>query len=241
MTCVSPPELNDRELLVYIDGEADPQVMAHLERCSYCRQKALRLARLQKRLANELYRFTCPSTLELGEYHLGILPSEQAAAVARHLAECPHCAREVAQLEDFLGELAPQLEFSPFERLKVRVAQLVERGRGVGRAGAPALAPACSGLRGQEEGTRVYQADDVQVVLEVQDDAGQQARRALLGLVTQIDGQEFEAHLWRAERLVATAAVDELGNFVMAGLTPGIYELILCSPEVEIHIQSLQI
>ncbi len=241
MTCVSPPELNDRELLVYIDGEADPQVMAHLERCSYCRQKALRLARLQERLANELYRFTCPSTLELGEYHLGILPSEQAAAVARHLVECPHCAREVAQLEGYMDELSPQLEFGPFERLKVWVAQLVERGRGVGRVGAPALTPACAGLRGQEEGTRVYQADDVQVVLEVQDDAGRQDRRALLGLVTQIDGQEFEAHLWRAERLVATAAVDELGNFVIAGLTPGIYELILCSPEVEIHIQSLQI
>lgn len=241
MTCVSPPELNDRELLVYIDGEADPQVLAHLEWCSYCRRKALRLARLQERLANELYRFTCPSTLELGEYHLGILPSEQAAVVARHLAECPHCAREVAQLEDYMSELAPQLEFGPFERIKVRLAQLVERGRDVGRVGAPVLAPACAGLRGQEEGTRVYQADDVQVVLEVQKDAERQDRKALLGLVTQIDGQEFQAHLWRAEKLVATAAVDELGNFIIADLTPSIYELILCSPEVEIHIQFLQI
>jgi hypothetical protein len=241
MKCVSPPELNDRELLVYIDGEADRRVVAHLERCSYCRQKARRLARLQEGLANELYRFTCPSTLELGEYHLGILPSDQAAAVAHHLTECPHCAREVAQLKSYLGELASDLEFGPLERIKVLVARLVHEGREFGRSGLPALAPACAGLRGEEKGPRLYQADDVQVVIEVQDDAEQQGRKVLLGLLTEIDSHDFEAHLWRAERLVATAAVDELGNFVISGLAPGIYELILCSLEVEIHIQTLEI
>ena len=107
MACTSPPELNDRELLTYIDGEADREVVAHLERCPHCRERARRLARLQGRLTAQLYRVTCPSSQVLGEHQLGILPPVEAEAIARHVASCPHCAREVAQLGDYLNELAP--------------------------------------------------------------------------------------------------------------------------------------
>jgi len=31
MACIAPPELDDTALLAYVDGEADPQVAAHLE------------------------------------------------------------------------------------------------------------------------------------------------------------------------------------------------------------------
>ena len=86
MACISPPELGDTALLTFIDGEADSQVRAHVEQCAHCREKARRLARLQARLTGLLYRITCPTTAALGEFHLGILPSEEALAVDRHLA-----------------------------------------------------------------------------------------------------------------------------------------------------------
>jgi hypothetical protein len=239
MACVSPPELTDRELLTYIDGEAGQQVVAHLERCPHCREKAHRLARFQHRLTAQLYRLTCPSSMELGEYHLGILARDRVGAVARHLSECPHCTREVAELKEYLGELAPDLEFSPLERVRVLVAQLVHGRRDPGRPGMPALTPAYAGLRGAEEEPRLYQAEDIQVVIEVQQDAEQRDRKVLLGLVIGTNISELKAHLWQANQHIITASVDELGNFVIPNLAPGSYELILSGPSIEIHAQDL--
>jgi hypothetical protein len=245
MTCVSPPELNDRELLTYIDGEADHRVVAHLERCPYCRQKAHHLARLQDRLTARLYRFTCPSPVELGEYHVGLLPRDQAAAVARHLTECPHCTREVTQLRGYLAELATAMEPSPLERIKERarvlVARLVNGGWEAGLLGQPALAPAYAGVRGEEREPYLYQADEVQIAIEVQGDAERLDRKVILGLVIGTEPSGVEAHLWQADQHVAVVPVDELGNFVIPDLAPGSYELILSGPEIEIHIQDLQV
>ncbi len=110
MTCVSPPQPAEGDLLAYLDGEADDQVIAHLERCPHCRERARCLAHLQDRLMAQLYRFDCPSPEALGEYYLGVLSGDEAATVAWHLAECPRCAGEMAQLEGYLADLAPDLE-----------------------------------------------------------------------------------------------------------------------------------
>lgn len=244
MTCVSPPELADRDLLAYIDGEADDQVITHLEGCPHCRERARRLARLQDRLTARLYRFDCPSSGELGEYHLGTLPSDRAAAVARHLDGCPRCAGEVAQLRGFLADLAPDLELSPLEqareRIRVLVGRLVSGGSQEGRLRVPDLAPAYAGLRGEPEEPLFYEADEVQVVLDVQDDSDQPGRKTVLGLVIGLDHPaQIEAHLWRANQHLTTVPIEEMGNFVIPNLEPGGYELILSGPELEIHIQDL--
>jgi hypothetical protein len=241
MDCVMPPKLDDRELLAYLDGEASHQVVAHLEQCPHCRERAEQLAQLQGRMTAELYRIGCPSTMELGEYHLGLLPGDRSAAVSRHLMECPHCSGEVAQLKGYLGELASELEFSPVEQIKVLVARLVEGREGRARPGAPTLAPAYAGLRGGEEGPRVYQAGDAQIVIEVHDDAMQLGRKALLGLIMGIEPHDLVGHLWLGDRLVAQAPIDELGNLAITNLVPDSYELILKGPDLEIQIQNLDV
>ena len=96
-------------------------------------------------------------------------------------------------------------------------------------------------MRGEEEETRHYQAEDVQVVIGVQQDVEQPDRKVILGLVIGTDPGGMEVHLWRDEQRVATVSVDDLGNFVIPNLTPASYELILSSPELEIHIQDLEI
>jgi hypothetical protein len=245
MACTSPPELDDRELLTYIDGEADREVVAHLERCPRCRERARRLARLQGRLTAQLYRVTCPSPQALGEHQLGVLPPVEAEAIAIHVAGCPQCAREVAQLGDYMAELAPGLELSPLERAKehvrVLVARLVSGGPGGGPLKLPALAPAYAGVRGEGEGPYVYQADDIQVAIEVQEDAERPGRKVILGLIIGTQAGGVLVHLWQADQRVAEVPADELGNFVIPDLAPGSYELILSGPEVEIHIQELQV
>ena len=247
MPCEFPPELDDSALLAYLDGEAGRQVVAHLERCPHCREKAIRLARLQNRLTAELYRLACPSTVELGEYHLGVLLPEQAEAVARHVAECPHCSRELAQLEGYLAELAPALEPGPLERareqIRVLIARLLDRNSGRGPFGQPAMAPAYAGLRGGEKEPHLYQAGDIRIAVEFEDDPEQQGRKVLLGLVTGMDLEGARVYLWQADRLIHMASLDDAGNFVCTGLIGGDYELILTDMEgeLEIHIQELQV
>ena len=245
MACTSPPELNDRDLLTYLDGEADHHTLTHLENCPHCREKARRLTFLQDRLTTQLYRVTCPPPMDLGEYHLGMLPRDQAVTVTHHLAECSHCTREVAQLRDYLTELAPALEPSPLERIKERarvlVARLVNGRLETGLLAQPVPVPAYAGVRGEEREPYLYQADDVQIAIEVQDDAERPGRKVILGLVLGAECAGLEAHLWRDDQRIAVVPVDELGNFVIPDMVPGSYELILSGPEAEIHIQDLQV
>ena len=243
VTCVAPPQLDDRELLAYLDSEANRQVAGHLEQCPFCRERAKRLARFQDRLTTQLYRSLCPAPTELGEYHLGILPYDQAAAVEQHLAECTHCSREHAQLKEYLAALAPDLGSSTLERIRVLVAKLI-RAPGEARVPmAPALAPVHAGLRGKEEGPFLYQAGETQIAIEIQDSINRQDHRTLLGLITGIDAGGSKVYLWLTEELVGTVLVDEAGNFHFAGLAGGSYELILSSAELklEVHIRELQI
>ncbi len=233
--------MDDGTLLAYLDGEADQNVAAHLEQCSHCRERAQQLGRLQKRMGAEMYRIACPTPLELGEYHLGVLAGARAKAVAQHLDDCPHCMREVSQLKTYLGDLSADLEFSLAERIKVLVAKLAPAGRPAAPLGAPAMAPAFAGLRGEESGPRLYQAGDAQVAVEIQDDPMRGDRKTLLGLVTGMDTGELVAHLWLADRRVGEVPVDELGNLFIADMAPGSYDLILSGPEIEVHIRDLDV
>lgn len=241
MTCNSPPELDDGILLSYLDGEADKDVAAHLEQCPHCRERAKRLDQMQEDMRARMYRIACPTSLQLGEYHLGLLADTDTREIARHLKDCPHCSREVSQLKTYMGDLSSDLEFSFAERIKVLVANLVRAGGRPDPFGAPALAPAFAGLRGEETGPRLYQAGEAQVAIEVQDDATRGDRKTLLALVTGMDTTELVAHLWLADRRVGAVPVDELGNLVIPNLTPGSYELILSGPKVEVHIRDLDV
>jgi hypothetical protein len=244
MACVSSPEPDDQALLAYIDGEAEPEVQSHVEQCPRCRQRAQQLAAVQHQLTARLYRALCPAPQELGEYHLDLLPPEQAEAVTRHLTECPHCTREIEQLAGYTEKLALSVESSLLERVRegvrVLVAKLVD-GPGIGAMGRPALAAAYAGTRGEEREPCLYEVDGIQIVIGVQPDDERADSQAILGLVTGLDPRQVKAELWQANRLVATALVDELGNFAISGLAPGRYELSLSGPQIEIHIQDLEI
>lgn len=238
MTCVMPPELADHELLAYLDGEAGPEVEAHLQRCPHCRERAEELASIQGWVSAQLHRLSCPDAHELGEYHLGLLSKERTAAVRDHLATCPHCTREVAQLEGYLDHLAPEISTTPLQRVRRLVARLFvpdERPRATGRlAPAPAYA-----VRGTEEGPRLYRIEEFQIAIEVQEDVAAPGQRILLGLVTGAGTETLEAYLQQAGRSVARSGVDELGNLVFTALAPGSYDLVLRSADLEIRVPKI--
>jgi len=230
MNCVSPPELDDRQLLAYLDGEADHAVAAHLEQCGYCREKARQLARLQARLRTRLHRLTCPLPMELGEYHLRLLAPAQATAVDQHLRECPHCAREVAQLKGYLSEPAPAVEAGLLERVRVLVARLVGE-KGEGRpSGELAFAPAFVALRGTSQGPITLEADGLVLVLDVQ--PATEGRVNILGQIAADDQDRWTGaavELRQSGTLQMTVTVDDLGAFRCEAVLPGPTELQIIS------------
>lgn len=247
MACISPPELDDQTLLSFLDGRAPATVAAHVEQCDHCRESAQHLAHLQVRWLTLLYRLECPSPTELGEYHLGTLPASAADAITQHLPNCPRCRREIAQLEDYLISLEPAMQPDPLqevvERARVWVARLVSGGLTGGPMPRLALAPSYAGLRGDvTRPPSVYEAGDAQVIVEIREDTERADQWDALGLLIGLDETlAFEAQLWLAQERVTTAQLDELGNFVLSGLASGVYKLVLAGPDLEIHIQAVQV
>ena len=188
----------------------------------------------ESRLTATLYRAFCPDTSELGEYHFEMSTPELAAFIRDHLKECPHCRRELRQLEQFLTNVSPDLEFSPIERFKIWVAELVPELPELSR-------PLMLGLRGETTGQKFYQAGDAQITIEIQNDPAAPGSKLVLGLVLGISTAGMRVQCQHAEHELVDSPVDELGNFILSGLEPGEYDLILRNDEVEIQIPDLLI
>ncbi len=231
MKCISSPALDDTQIMRYIDGEADDTVMAHIRECPYCAEKASEWTLLQKRLREQLYRSTCPTPMELGDYHLELLSEPQVLVVAQHVRECPLCRREVVELEDFLGDLAPT-ENSLLGRAKVLIARLV--GGNTGES-----SPAFAALRGEAKGPMTFAADGIVIVLDLQlDNDGQ---RIILGQVAadhQDDWTDALVELRKDNQLLISSTVDDLGAFQCKGIIPGPQELRIISKSSSIVVIS---
>jgi len=236
MNCITPPGLDDWQIVSYIDGEADDTVKAHIEQCSFCRQKADQWGVVQKNMKRRLYRHNCPSPMELGEYHLGLLPSPQKMVVTQHLRGCPVCRLEVAQLEEFMQEPTPQPDI--IQSIRVLIAKLISGGGVSQDQTGSSLSPVSAGLRGEEDEPFIYQAENIQIAIEVQNDVEQPGHKTLLGLITGLDSSGFIMEAYQEGKVVTTTFVDEIGNFIFNHFLPGTYELVLLGPDTEIRIES---
>ena len=188
----------------------------------------------EARLTAILYRAFCPDTSELGEYRFELSPPERAAFIRDHLKECPHCRLELQQLEQFLKDVSPDLEYSPLERFKIWIAELMPELPDTSQ-------PLAFGLRGESSGQKFYQAGDAQITLEIQDDPAAPGSKIVLGLVLGIATAGLQVQCLRSGEQLGSSPVDELGNFILAGLEPGEYDLLLQNETVEIQILNLLI
>jgi hypothetical protein len=182
-----------------------------------------------------LYRTTCPETTVLGEYELGMLDKPLAAKIADHLGGCPHCRSELEGLRTYLAELKPDISFSLTERVRVLIAELLPR------PGANQLLRPAFAVRGNSSPLIEYQAGETSLSLEVEPDPVNEDRRMLMGLMMGAGGIGWSASLWSHGNPLDKTGVDELGNFILSGLAPGEYDLILSGEDVEIHVQSLAV
>jgi hypothetical protein len=245
MLCISTPEMGEDQLLQYLDGNASANVKEHVSNCPYCRKRVEELQALQLGLLDRLFRATCPSSDELGEYFLGMLSAERSSAIAVHVSCCPHCEQELAQLSGFLATTVTPEESAPTEavldRIKVIIGRLIDSTTGLGSTGAFGFTQAYAGIRGEEEGPLIYQANGGQVILEFQEDTEYPGRKSLFGLISGFEQSTLMVQLWAEDGSLRAAHVDEIGNFVFSSLTPGVYKLTVITKDVEIHIPKLQI
>lgn len=117
--CSAPPPLTDDELFSVLDDEADPGVMEHLAMCRACSERLTTFLEAERAFKQTLYRFECPSSLELVEYQSGDMPESSANNIAQHLKGCPRCRTELDGLNALdqreASASVPVLPLLPFQ------------------------------------------------------------------------------------------------------------------------------
>lgn len=222
MKCITSPALDNVEIAMYVDGEADEAVVAHIQQCPFCTERARQWILSQNRLRKQSYRVNCPTPMELGDYHLGYLPDPQELVIARHLQECALCRREVAVLEDFLGNLAP--ETGLLGAAKVLIARLM------GVQSENNLTPVLPALRGESKGPLTFEVEGVVIVLDIQ--PAKTGTFKILGQVAADDQDQWTeavVELRQNSQLQSSTTVDDLGAFRFEGILAGEQELRIIS------------
>jgi len=220
--------------MAFLDGEADPETTLHLQECEHCRDRAKTLEREQKLLTSRLYRASCPSTDELGEFHLRMLPSDQMLIISQHVRECPLCAREVEQLKEFLGDLVPVTEGNLLQQTKRLVAQLVSGG-GTGKL--------ASALRGTGDSPLTFETEGAVIVLDIQ--PANEEKVNILGQVA-ADDQDLwtgsKITLNQADGAKTTDSLNDLGAFQFEKVSTGSIQITILSPQgIEIQIPKFDV
>jgi hypothetical protein len=190
---------------------------------------------METRITALLYRFDCPTALELGEYYLGLVNESRRAYIAQHLPLCPRCSAELASYQVFMTQPDVVAEPRPappqpglLQKVKWLVADLVQP--------PAALAPA---YRGAGDALRNYRAGDYDISLDVQNDADQPGHKLIVGLLLsnqQAGGAGVTVELQTHDTSVP-AEVDELGNFILAGIAPGVYDLVISDAAHDVAIR----
>ena len=164
----NPNKIEDRQLLAYLDGEADKETADRIEASEEYLQRARELARMENHLKAQLFRVDCPEAMELGEYQLGLLNRKRSKGIEQHIKECPHCARELDQLRAFLQEGMPQAKETWLNGVKVLIARLLGETQESSMQGGLALSPVYVSLRGESRRPMTLEADGVLIMLEFQ-------------------------------------------------------------------------
>lgn len=237
MTCISPPELGDAVLLAYLEGEVDEAVRTHVAECEHCRGRAMELARWQAQLQRQLYRHNCPEPQELAEYQEGLHDTQATDAIELHLQSCPHCNAELEALIEFSRVTAGDLEVSTFDRVKVILGKLIQAPAPPG----PSLQPALAGVRGEGEGTMIFEAGEARIAIEVHPDPEVSSQRAVYGLLTGLDNMGSTASMFLGDKQISGTNLDPQGNFVLQRLEPEAYSLHLSGENWEILLRRIDV
>ena len=190
----------------------------------------------ERRLLHKLYRLDCPAPELLRDYHWGYLPKEERQRVAAHLALCPHCEAELADLADFVA-----MEQAEPSRLLDRARRAADQARLViARLVSPMPQPAPV-LRGETREVLLFDAGKLALSINLEQDAT--GAYTLFGQVLSPEPvviKDGYARLKSTEKgAPVRAALDRNGGFSLPDLQPGVYHLTVSLPDWHIVVPTL--
>jgi len=248
--CVAPHEIQDGDLMAFLDSEASTLVVDHLNRCPACQADTGDLAALAGEMGAALFRVACPPVDDLLAYQANLLGLGEQAQIRLHVQGCAHCQLELAELAAIPQSAAQAVTQAP--------VTLSDQLRRVGKRLMDAVLvtpPAQSALqlRGDEQTRLVYEAGGFRVILakvppmvaeniwqiEGQMMAESDAAQALLDrpgalAISLVAGDQ-------AGGVVAEDVVDEVGFFFLEGVTAGLFTLRIETPDETIQIKDFKI
>jgi anti-sigma factor ChrR (cupin superfamily) len=232
--CVDPTEIQEGDLMAYVDGVAGEAVARHVRRCPDCARQAHQIAALQAALAAKLYRRSCPESDRLIAYCQGELEGNEKLLVAQHLRQCPHCARELAGL-------AREERASLRERFRAAV-EVLEAALVTPQAAAAVR----DGPEIARSGRHIYRAGEIEIIVSQRPVWGPPRQWDLSGLVHvggqvpgTIGGAQME--LYRGEGLIAIATISPRGHFGFTKVEPAEYDLALLWQDRDIRLKGVLI
>jgi hypothetical protein len=233
--CVDPSEIQEGDLMAFVDGTAGKAVAEHVRRCAACARQAKALAELQAALTSHLHRHSCPEPDQLIAYQHGELKGSEKLVVAQHLRQCPHCARELANLaRDERAGLG--------ERFR-KALEILEAAPAKPQSQA---ATARDGSEMARPKQRVYRAGEIEIVVSQRPVWGQSGRWDLSGLV-RVGGrvpetmEEARVELYRGEGVIAITFVNPHGHFVFTNVEPAAYDLALLWKGLDVRVKDVRV
>lgn len=244
LKCIQPDEIEDSDLVAYIDGEALPATIAHIEACAFCQQEVNQLLRVDLLLREAAYRENCPEPDELWLYTNGMLYSEKVQTLSLHIEECRYCQQDVQQL----GTAVFNYD-SPAQPADASATSWLSSLRATGKEILQAIVqpPLQPGIvmRGEADESVVYRVGSFQVVLSKEAAAPAAESWQIEGQL--INEEEPDALLngtaiaWHGDEIVARTEVDEVGYFQFANLRSGQYNIYLELANILLSLPDLTI
>lgn len=222
--------LPEGELMRYLEGRADEWTQQQVEKSAELSQLANDIGIHTRLLQTILHRQNCPSTSELGDFHLDLVTADRSQAITTHLARCPHCVREIAFFQNQLGK---SLVTDPTTSwVKVLLAKLVPKSQ--------PHQPRLAVRGGQSSIQRFLVTDEISVLLQIQDDPQAVGQKTLRGIILKAP-VDMIVHVWQQKNLITTVAVNELGHFTVHALQVGQYEIVAHAKSIVIHIPIFEV
>ncbi|MBN1579577.1 MAG: hypothetical protein JXA89_02655 [Anaerolineae bacterium] len=232
MNCIAPGEIQEGDLLAYIEGNASQSIKDHIARCPFCAGEAEALAQSDFALAAALYRADCPDTETLLQYQVGILPVHERRQIVQHIQKCPFCAKEVQRLSAL-----DEPRHSIWEEMR-RAARIVVEAV---QADLPSYL-AVAAHRGEID-QRLYRTDRYDIVAGSERSGEIWCLRGRItcgGLTaTELDG--CAVRLVQQDKIIAKQTVDALGYFFFQNLDAGQYNLWVETPEDDIVVHTISV
>jgi len=246
MECIAPHEIKEGDLLAYVeDAAAVPQrVRDHIARCPACAAQVKALAQVDCALQEHLFRAACPPPDDLLNYVTAMLPPDARAVVARHVADCPHCAADVRALEE-AGKTAPGPDL--WQQVTRLARALIEA------IPVPPRRELAAALRGAPQPMRLFRAGDLDIALDIVLSKAQDGKRREGEPAFDVRGRVMQrgrpapqvvgraAYLVQQERVVVYQTVDDLGYFLFEAVPAGEYDVVLEQADADVVVRGIKI